>query len=390
MKRSGRYDMDLMEYKAMELYERYGIPAAKGVVIDNAEDLLSKTADLKYPLVIKAQVQTGGRGKAGGIVFAEDPGEAMKISRKILGMDIRGHIVRKILIAEKIEVQKEWYLAIALDRLSKCPAVIFSTTGGIDIEETALASPVKILKMQIDPLIGINEYFAMYLLSRSGSDLSYLELLFDLLKKLYRMFIGSDCLLAEINPLAVTAEGRLAALDGKVSIDDSALRRQPDILEFRDSLPENELVLKARKFNFLYIPCDKEGNIGVMSNGSGMIMSCIDMIAGEGMKVGAALDLGGGATSERIREAVGIICSNEDIKALLINIFGGITRCDEVASGVKAAVEAMSERKLILVRLEGTNKEKGIEILRSIQGKAVLVNSLREGVRELAARRCEL
>ena len=257
----------------------------------------------------------------------------------------------------------------------------------MDIEETAKTSPEKVLKVPVDPLIGINDYIPRYLLSKSGSDMTYLDQLFELLKKLYRLFTEFDCMLVEINPLVISDENRLVALDGKISIDDSALARQPEILEFRDSLPDDELVLKARKFNFLYIPCETGGSIGVMSNGSGMIMSCIDMISKQNLSVGAALDLGGGATSDRIREAIGIILSNPKIKALFINIFGGITRCDEVAGGVKAAVESFSGDKLIIVRFEGTNKEKGLDILSSIKGNTVSVNGLREGVGELIARR---
>jgi len=197
-------------------------------------------------------------------------------------------------------------------------------------------------------------------------------------------------MLAEINPLCISKDQRIIALDGKVSVDDSALYRQPDILEFRDSLQENELVLEARKFNFLYIPCEAEGNIAVLSNGSGMLMSCIDLISKQGMAVGAVLDLGGGATAEKIKEAIRIILSNTKIRALFINIFGGITRCDEVASGVKLAMEAYAQEKLMIVRFEGTNKGEGLEILKSIKGSVIFVDGLREGVKELYGRREQL
>lgn len=388
--------MDLMEYKAKELYARYNIPASQGVVADSTEGLTEKLKNLSFPVVVKAQVQTGGRGKAGGIRFAENPEEAAQISGDILGMDIRGHVVRKLLITEKVGVRKEWYLSILLDRATKGPMVVFSTEGGMDIEETAKTAPEKIIKVAIDPLIGIKDYIARYLLSKSGCDKAYFDSMNELLKKLYRLFTENHCMLVEINPLAISVEDRLIALDGKISIDDSALERLPEILSYRDSLTEDEWVLEARRFKFLYIPCEPEGSIGVMSNGSGMIMSCIDMITKQGMKVGAALDLGGGATADRIREGIRIILSNENIKAVFINIFGGITRCDEVAGGVKMAVEKMqtqigagaaNAQKLILVRFEGTNKEKGLEILSSIEGSVVSVNGLREGVNELVSRR---
>lgn len=387
--------MDLMEYKAKELFERYAIPTMKGLVMEDLTDLEVKADGLNYPVVAKAQVQVGGRGKAGGIQFAEDLTELKAVSKSILGMDIKGHLVKKLLIVEKLEVSKEWYLSIMLDRLTKGPMVIFSPIGGMDIEETARTSPDKVVKVTIDPLIGVRDYLPRYLLSQTKSEMAYFDLLFDLLKKLYQMFCEYDCMLVEINPLVISKDDRLVALDGKVSVDDSALIRQPDILAFRASLPEDELILEARKFRFLYIPCDSDGTVAVMSNGSGMIMSCIDLITQQGMKVGAALDLGGGATADRIQEAIRIILSNPNIRALFINIFGGITRCDEVAQGVRYAMEMLSakntdDQKIIIVRFEGTNKEKGTEILRSIEGNVVQVEGLREGVNELESRKGQL
>lgn len=382
--------MDLMEYKAKELFEHYDIPTMKGFVIDDLADLGSKAEGLTYPVVAKAQVQVGGRGKAGGVQFADNKSELESVSERILGMNIKGHIVKKLLIVEKLEVNKEWYLSIMLDRLTKGPMVIFSPIGGMDIEETARTSPNKVVKAPIDPLIGVKDYLPRYLLSKTEAEMAYIDQLFELLKKLYQMFCEYDCMLVEINPLVISKDNRLVALDGKVSVDDSALMRQPDILAFRDSLPDDELVLEARKFRFLYIPCDAEGTVAVMSNGSGMIMSCIDLITQKGMKVGAALDLGGGATSDRIQEAIRIILSNPHIRALFINIFGGITRCDEVAQGVKLAMEKLSTEKIILVRFEGTNKEIGTAILRSIEGNVIQVDGLREGVNELDSRKGQL
>jgi succinyl-CoA synthetase beta subunit len=382
--------MDLMEYKAKELFEQFDIPTMKGFVIDDLADLGGKVEGLSYPVVAKAQVQVGGRGKAGGIQFANNGIELKSVCQSILGMNIKGHSVKKLLIVEKLEVKTEWYLSIMLDRLTKGPMVIFSPIGGMDIEETARTSPDKVVKVSIDPLIGVKDYLPRYLLSKTDADMSYFDQLFGLLKKLYRMFFEYDCMLVEINPLVISQDNRLVALDGKVSVDDSALVRQPDILTFRESLPDDDLVLETRKFRFLYIPCDPEGSVAVMSNGSGMIMSCIDLITQKGMKVGAALDLGGGATADRIQEAIRIILANSNIRALFINIFGGITRCDEVAQGVKLAIEKLSTDKIILVRFEGTNKEKGTEILRSIEGNVVQIDGLREGVNELYSRKGQL
>ena len=378
--------MDLMEYKAKELYVKYQIPSTKGAGIDSLEELPEKTKDLKFPLVAKAQVQTGGRGKAGGIKFAQNVRELADASKSILGMDIKGHTVKKLLITEKAEVEKEFYLSIMLDRSSKGPVIIFSPEGGVDIEAVAEKSPEKIIKVNVNPLVGVKDYTARYILSKSGSDMALFDHLFDLLQKLYKMFIEYDCTLVEINPLCLLGDGALTALDGKISIDDSALYKYPDLLEFRDSIEENELILEARKFRFLYIPCEPEGDIAVMSNGSGMLMSCIDMISKNGMTVGAVLDLGGGATAERIKEAIRILFMNKKIKALFINIFGGITRCDEVALGVKLAMEMYVPDKMLIVRFEGTNKQQGLEVLESIKGNVNFVDGLSEGVKALGER----
>lgn len=382
--------MDLMEYKSKELFDHYHIPTMNGFVVDDLKNLEHQASTISYPVVVKAQVQTGGRGKAGGILFANDEKELFAASKKIMGMDIKGHKVEKLLVVEKMEASTEWYLSIMLDRFSKCPIVIFSPVGGMEIEETARTAPHKVIKASIDPLIGVKDYLPRYLLSKSGCEMQYLEPLFALLKDLYHLFCEVDCLLVEINPLVISAEKRLVALDAKISVDESALSRQPDILAFRDSLPEDERVLEARKYNFLYIPCEAGANIGVMSNGSGMIMSCIDLLSNQGMNVGAALDLGGGATADRIQEGIRIILSNANIKALFINIFGGITRCDEVASGIRMAVENHASDKLLIVRLEGTNKQAGLDILSAIGGNVVSVDGIREGVAKIVKRKGQL
>ncbi|MGI6161421.1 MAG: ADP-forming succinate--CoA ligase subunit beta [Christensenellales bacterium] len=384
--------MKLLEYKAKELFEAAGIPSMKGVVIDKAEGISEKLSEagLTYPVVIKAQVQVGGRGKAGGIQFANNAAEAEDWCKKLLFSDLKGFKVNQLLLVEKANPVAEWYLSIMLDRLSKCPLIIFSACGGVDIEEVAKTDPDKIIKLPINPFLGIQDYAVRYLIDKSGIDAKHTADMKDILVKLYEVFIKNDCLLAEINPLVLDANGSIIALDGKVDVDDSALYRQPDILAFRDSLQEEELVVEARKFNLLYIPVEEGGTIGVMSNGSGMLMSCIDLITKEGMKVGAALDLGGGATKEKISEAVRIMLSTPGMKAIFICIFGGITRCDEVAGGVKLALEKQEADKIVITRMEGTNKEKGLEIIASIGGDVVAVNGVREGVAALAERRASL
>lgn len=366
-----------------------------GCVIDSSENMEEEIekAGLSYPVVVKAQVQIGGRGKAGGIRFADTPEEAKKHCEDLLFSELRGYKVNQLLIVEKSENNKtELYLSIMLDRLTKRPMIIFSANGGMEIEQTAKEDPDKIVKITVDPFVGIKDYMAEYLLSKSGMDRSYKRQLTSMLTKLYAAFMDYSCMLVEINPLVINANDQLVALDGKVDIDDSALFRLPDIQEFADKLqPDNPLIKEAATYNFLYIPIEEGGTIAVASNGSGMLMSCIDLISKEGMTVGAALDLGGGATSDRIKEAMRILFSTPGVKAVLINIFGGITRCDEVAGGVKLALEGQHQDKIVVVRMEGTNKDTGLAIIDSIKDVDIVsVPGLRECVKALADRRDRL
>jgi len=385
--------MKLMEYQAQLLFKQFDVPVMRGCVIDRVENIAHAMADagIRYPAVVKAQVQIGGRGKAGGIQFAESLEEAEAHAQRLLGSELRGLKVNKLYIVEKASYKTEWYLSIMLDRLSKQPIIIFSAMGGMEIEQTAKTDPDKIKKLVIDPMIGVQDYMARYLLSSSGLDIGYTKELHKLLKALYECFMKYDCMLCEINPLVVDNGDHLIALDGKVDIDDSALYRLPDVMAWREELPEEDLVKEARQYDFLYIPVEEGGSIAVCSNGSGMLMSCIDMITKNGMKVGAVLDLGGGATAERISQAMRILFSTPGVKAVLINIFGGITRCDEVAGGVKLAMEHHDlDNKLIVVRMEGTNKDKGIEIIEGLHSDVIRADGLRESVAILLERRDRL
>lgn len=382
--------MKFMEYQARETFADYGIPVMKGVVIDSVSQVAEKIKGLSFPLVVKAQVQVGGRGKAGGIQFADNIEDVERISEQLLFTELKGHVINKLMIVEKASGSKECYLSIILDRLSKYPMIIFSAEGGVDIEETAITNPEAIIKVPIDPAIGVGKYMIQYIVSKSGIDEKVIPALYELIKNLYQMFIGTDAILAEINPLLICEDHSLIALDGKVDVDDSALYRQTKVVEYRDALQEEELILEARKFRFLYIPVEDNGDIGVVSNGSGMLMSSIDLISKAGMTVGAALDLGGGATSDRIKEAVRIMLLNKKIQYLYINIFGGITRCNEVAEGVKIAMETQPKGKCIIVRLEGTNKEEGVAILKSANSDIISVDGLAEGVDALMKRRTSL
>ena len=377
------HSMKLLEYMGKELLKNYGISIQKGFVVSNTDEVREAVKVLDPPYVLKAQVLTGGRGKAGGIKFADNTSDVQRLCSHIIGMTIKNIIVKKVLIAQKVDVFDEWYLSIILDRQVKCPMIIFSPLGGMDIEETAKTAPDKIAKIFINPLLGVREYTARYIFKNYGLDSAYFGQFFEILKNLYRLFMDYDATLLEINPLAITDNERLIAVDCKADIDESALFRHTDILEFRSSLDENELIIEARKFNFLYIPTGQEGDIAVASNGSGMLMSCIDLIAKSGSKVCAALDLGGGATSDRIAEAIKIIFKNPQTSYLFISIFGGITRCDEVAQGVKLAVESGLNDRTIVIRLEGTNKETALEILSSIGSSVIFADSISDGVKKL-------
>ena len=384
--------MKLPEYKAKELFDAAGIPTMRGCVVDDPAHVgdVIESAGLTYPVVVKAQVQVGGRGKAGGIRFADTAEEAAAHCASLLHTELKGFRINQLLIVEKAPHTVEWYLSILLDREAKCPTIIFCASGGMEIEEIARVNPSAIKKVHIDPLLGVQDYVTRYLLSSSGLELGYFEKLHRVLCGLYRAFIQNDCLLCEINPLIVDETGNIVALDGKVEVDDSALYRLPALLSYRDSLLDEPLVREAREHGFLYIPVEAGGSIAVASNGSGMLMSCIDLISKQGMKIAAGMDLGGGATAERISHALSILFSTPGVKAVLINIFGGITRCDEVAGGIKLCAEGGHSDKIIVVRMEGTNKTQGLEIIRSLHGDIVSVEGLRESVQALLERRDRL
>ena len=371
--------MKLLEYQAKQLFEKYGLAVQKGCVVGDLASLPEtvKAAGLAYPVVIKAQVQIGGRGKAGGILFADNEADAIESAAKLLHKDIRGLTANELLIVEKAEIEHECYLSILLDRGSKSPMIIFSPRGGMDIEETARTHPESIARVTVNPLTGMMPYHTDYLLDTTGAELDG-KTFAQFVGKLYRLFMEYNALLVEINPLAIDPDNRLLALDGKIEIDDSALFKLPDMLECRSHLQEDAMVLEARKYNFLYIPLDKNSDIAVMSNGSGLLMSCIDLLAKKGLTGAAALDLGGGATADKIKEAVRILLHSGHVQTLLISIFGGITRCDEVVEGVRLALAGQAEKKTVVIRMEGTNKDKGLEIVRSVADQVTVAQSIPE------------
>lgn len=355
----------------MELFSAYGIGCKRGPVISSATELESVLGGVTYPVMVKAQVAAGGRGKAGGIRYCADEAQAKLAASEILGMKIKGKTVEKLMLTPAANIEREMYLAITLDRASKCPVVLYCAEGGMEIE----AHPEKVKKVAVNPEVGLRDFHTRYL------DPS--KEFYALVSKLYKLFCDYDALLCEINPL-IPADGGYIAIDGKITVDDSALKRHPDLAEYAASFPKSARELEAEKYNFLYIPCDDSGDLAVMSNGSGMLMSCIDAIAARGRSVRATLDLGGGATAERIREAVRIMTSDSAVKALFINIFGGITRCDEVAGGIREALTEHGVSTPVVVRFEGTNKDKGLEILAGLDG-VTYVDGLSSGVEAVIA-----
>jgi succinyl-CoA synthetase beta subunit len=375
--------MKLFEFQAHELLARFGIPCSTGSVVTTAAELAVRAPELSYPLVVKAQVQTGGRGKAGGVRIVGSGAELVSQGGEILGMRFGGQAPAALFLTRKKDISQELYLSIVMDRRCKQPMVILSREGGVEINETARRDAAKVAKLGIDPAVGLQPYSLQYLFDRAGIDAELGGLLGPIIEKLYALFQEYDCLLAEINPLALETSGALTALDAKIEIDDNSLYRHPEVEAWRDAMCADPLVKRARASHFLYIPVDAQGNIGVISNGSGMIMSSMDMLSRHGRKVACALDLGGGATAERICEAVRIVLANPSVRLVFVNIFGGITRCEEVAGGiVKASAESPAGQ--FVVRMEGTNKEKGLAICRESPQGIRLVDGL-EGAMEAIA-----
>ncbi|MDO4586762.1 MAG: succinate--CoA ligase subunit beta [Planctomycetia bacterium] len=352
-----------MEFEARTLFEEGGLPILKGMTVESTDQI---EGDFHFPVVVKAQVMTGGRGKAGGVRLAADETELKKVASEILGMKIKQFTVQKVLIVEKADIQQEMYLSILLDRNTKKHRIVFSPQGGVDIEQTAQSNPELIFKMDIDPLLGYNSQDGIYLADKAGLTGDLKKEFAALVGKLYGVVKANDCLLAEINPLITTQDGHLIALDAKISVDDSGIFRHSRLVEYKDAHTVEPLVREAAQYRFLYIPCDPEGNVVIMSNGSGMLMSCIDHITRHGNKVSAVLDLGGGSTADRIEHGIRILFQTPGAKILFINIFGGITRCNEVALGIRNAIENQKIEKPIVVRFEGTNKDEGLKIIEGL------------------------
>ncbi len=353
--------MNLHEYQSKARFAEYGIPVPRGKVAHSPQQAYEIAKELGVPVVVKAQVLTGGRGKAGGVKLAETPEEAESYADAILGMDIRDHKVLKVLVDAASTIQKEIYLGVTNDRTAREPVIMASAEGGMDIEEVNRAAPEKIIREHIDPFLGLRDYQIRNLAYGIELPRELWKPFMKIAQALYRCYAESDATLAEINPLIIDGEGQLLAVDGKMSIDDNALFRHPDLAELRDTSAEPEAETHARAAGLSYIKLD--GTIGCMVNGAGLAMTTMDMTKLYGGAPANFLDIGGGAKSETVAMALRIILSDPNVKAVLFNIFGGITRCDEVARGILAALDEVQVDLPLVVRLVGTNEEEGRALL---------------------------
>jgi succinyl-CoA synthetase beta subunit len=355
--------MDLYEYQGKELFRRFGIPVSDGRLATSPEEARTAAQDLGGQVVVKAQVLTGGRGKAGGIKLADGPDEAESHARAILGMDINGHVVRKLWIESASNIANEYYLSLTFDRGDKKALFMFTKEGGIDIEEVAAERPEALARLHVDPLEGFQPYQARRLIYGAGiDDEGEQKQIAKIAEQLYAAFIGADAMLCEINPLIVTPDGEVKALDSKFAVDDNALYRHPDIAEMRDldAYPPEERA--AREKDVTYVKLD--GEVGVLGNGAGLVMSTLDVVALAGGRPANFCDLGGGGDAQGVVDALEIITADPQVKSILFNIFGGITRCDEVARGILQALGQLTIDDPIVVRLDGTNAEEGRQLLR--------------------------
>lgn len=354
--------MDLYEYQGKELFRRFGIPVSEGRLATTPEEARAAAEEIGGQVVVKAQVLTGGRGKAGGVKLAEDPVDAEAKARDILGLDINGHIVRKLWIEQASEIAKEYYLSITFDRGTKQPLYMLTSEGGIEIEQVAEENPEALSRLHVDPLEGFQPYQARRLIYGSGiEDPGEQKQILAIVEKLYRCFVESDAMLCEINPLIVTPDGEVRALDSKFTVDDSALFRHPDIAEMRDVEAADPQERFAREKGVTYVKLD--GNVGILGNGAGLSMSTVDVVVVAGGKPANFCDLGGGGDAQGVVDALEVITSDDQVRSIFFNIFGGITRCDEVARGILAALEQMKIELPIVVRLDGTNAEEGRRLL---------------------------
>jgi succinyl-CoA synthetase beta subunit len=354
--------MDLFEYQGKQYFGRFGIPVSPGGVADSVEEAVAQADKAGYPVVVKAQVQVGGRGKAGGIKLADDAGQVREHASNILGLDIKGHVVRRLWIEHASDIDQEYYASFTLDRSEKKHLGMLSAQGGVEIEQVADTSPEAIARLHVDPVDGLTEEATRKWVEQANLDPRALDGTVDLLQKLYRCFVEGDADLVEINPLILTPEGKVHALDAKVTLDDSAAFRHPEWDEFRglEQLDPRDALAKEKGLQYVGL----DGTVGIIANGAGLAMSTCDVVNQVGGSPANFLDIGGGANAEVMANALEVINTDEKVQAIFINIFGGITRGEEVANGICQALDRVDIRPPIVIRLDGTNAEQGREILK--------------------------
>ncbi len=385
--------MDLMEYQAKELFAAHGVPVLPGETVDDPDDARAAAERIGKPVVVKAQVKTGGRGKAGGVKLAANPDEAREKAESILGLDIKGHIVRKVLVTEASDIGEEYYFSFLLDRANRGYLAMCSAEGGMDIEQLAVERPEALAKVPVDPIEGVDEAKARQIAEAARIPQPVLDQAVDVIVNLWDAFTAEEATLVEVNPLARTPEDRLLALDGKMTLDDNADFRHKEVFErYADVTEADDLEARAKAKGLNYVKLD--GEVGIIGNGAGLVMSTLDVVAyaGEtrgGVKPANFLDIGGGASAEVMANGLDIILSDPDVRSVFVNVFGGITACDEVANGIVQALQILGDEasKPLVVRLDGNNVEEGRRILAEADHPLVSVADTMDGA---AARAAEL
>ena len=382
--------MDLMEYQAKELFAKHDVPVTLGVVVEQPSAALQAAEQLGGRVVVKAQVKTGGRGKAGGVKLAADPEEAVARADEILGMDIKGHTVHRVLIAPTADIAAEYYFSYLVDRANRRYLCIASTEGGVEIEVVAHENPEAVAQIAIDPLVGVDDAKAREIVDVTGFPADIADQAVDMVKRLWTVFVEEDASLVEVNPLVRLGDGSLEALDGKVTLDDNAAYRHPDHAAFEDQSAADPLEAAAKEKGLNYVKLD--GEVGIIGNGAGLVMSTLDVVAyaGEahgGMKPANFLDIGGGASAAVMANGLDIILGDEQVRSVFVNVFGGITACDEVAKGIVQALHILGDHatKPLVVRLDGNNVLEGRRILAEAAHPLVTVVETMDGAADQAA-----
>lgn len=373
--------MKIHEYQAKEIFAKYGVPIPEGRVARTPDEVEAIARELNVPVVVKAQVHVGGRGKAGGIKVGKTPEEAHAAGEQILGMDIKGLTVNEVLVEQAADIKEEYYIGITTDRAARRNIVMVSAAGGIDIEEVAATDPEKIAKLHLDPALGLQDFQIRNLAYDAKLPAAAAKQVGPFLKALYKVYSEYDCSLAEINPLVLTGDGKLIAADAKINIDDNALFRHKELATLQEAQEEDPIEAEAHKRGLTYVRL--EGDIGIIGNGAGLVMTTLDVVQREGGKPANFLDIGGGAKAEVVTKAIDTVLLDPNVKGIFFNIFGGITRGDEVAKGMLSAIETMDIKVPIVVRLTGTRATEGLALL---EGSALTpAATMQEGAQKIVA-----